>query len=143
MAEYVGKYQRTRSENFDEFLKELDVNYIIRKAAYASTPEFEVFLDGNDIKFKTSTMLKSIELKFKPGDEFVEKTFDGRKVRGIVTKEGNKFISIQNNVKEGGISTKIVREFKDDEMIQSSCVIGSDTVCIQVFKRQTSQTSQN
>ena len=141
MAEYVGKYQRTRGENFDEFLKELDVNYIIRKAAYASNLEFEVFLDGNDIKFKTSTMLKSIELKFKPGDEFVEKTFDGRTVRGIVTKEGNKFISIQNNVKEGGISTKIVREFKDDEMIQSSSVIGSDTVCIQVFKRQASQAS--
>ena len=84
-------------------------------------------------------MLKSIELKFKPGDEFVEKTFDGRTVRGIVTKEGNKFISVQNNVKEGGISTKIIREFKNDEMIQSSCVIGSDTVCIQVFKRQNSK----
>ena len=141
MAEYVGKYQRTRVEKFDEFLKELDVNYILRKAAYAANPEFEVFLDGNDIKFKTSTMLKSIELTFKPGEEFEEKTFDGRTVRGIVTKEGNKFISIQNNVKEGGISTKIVREFKDDEMIQSSSVIGSDTVCIQVFKRQNSKTN--
>ena len=117
------------------------MNYILRKAAYAANPEFEVFLDGNDIKFKTSTMLKSIELTFKPGEEFEEKTFDGRTVRGIVTKEGNKFISIQNNVKEGGISTKIVREFKDDEMIQSSSVIGSDTVCIQVFKRQASQAS--
>ena len=139
MAEYVGKYQRTRVEKFDEFLKELDVNYILRKAAYAANPEFEVFLDGNDIKFKTSTMLKSIELTFTIGKEFEEKTFDGRKVRGIVTMEDNKFISIQNNVKEGGISTKIVREFKGDEMIQSSSVIGSDTVCIQVFKRQTSQ----
>ena len=115
------------------------MNYILRKAAYASTPEFEVSLDGNDIKFKTSTMLKSIELTFTIGKEFEEKTFDGRKVRGIVTMEDNKFISIQNNVKEGGISTKIVREFKGDEMIQSSSVIGSDTVCIQVFTRQTSQ----
>ena len=141
MAEYVGKYQRTRVEKFDEFLKELDVNYILRKAAYAANPEFEVFLDGNDIKFKTSTMLKSIELTFTIGKEFEEKTFDGRKVRGIVTMEDNKFISIQNNVKEGGISTKIVREFKDDEMIQSSSVIGSDTVCMQVFKRQASQAS--
>ena len=84
-------------------------------------------------------MLKSIELTFTIGKEFEEKTFDGRKVRGIVTMEDNKFISIQNNVKEGGISTKIVREFKGDEMIQSSSVIGSDTVCIQVFTRQTSQ----
>ena len=89
MAEYVGKYQRTRVEKFDEFLKELDVNYILRKAAYAANPEFEVFLDGNDIKFKTSTMLKSIELTFTIGKEFEEKTFDGRKVRGIVTMEDN------------------------------------------------------
>merc|ERR1712212_726275 len=65
MAAYVGKYDRTSAENYDEFLKELDVNFMLRKAATASTPVFEVSVDGDEITFKTSTMLKTMELKFK------------------------------------------------------------------------------
>ena len=42
MAAYVGKYDRISAENYDEFLKELDVNFMLRKAATASTPVFEV-----------------------------------------------------------------------------------------------------
>ena len=42
MAAYVGKYDRVSAENYDEFLKELDVNFMLRKAATASTPVFEV-----------------------------------------------------------------------------------------------------
>ena len=41
-AKYLGKYDRTSAEKYDEFLKELDVNLILRKAATASTPVFEV-----------------------------------------------------------------------------------------------------
>ena len=37
-----GKYERTDAENYDEFLKALDVNFLLRKAATASTPVMEV-----------------------------------------------------------------------------------------------------
>merc|ERR1712212_852526 len=74
MAAYVGKYDRVSAENYDEFLKELDVNFMLRKAATASTPVFEVIVDGEEITFKTSTMLKTMELKFKLGVEFDEKS---------------------------------------------------------------------
>ena len=42
MAAYVGKYDRISAENYDEFLSELSVNFLLRKAATASTPVFEV-----------------------------------------------------------------------------------------------------
>ena len=42
MAAYVGKYDRTSAENYDEFLSELGVNFLLRKAATASSPVFEV-----------------------------------------------------------------------------------------------------
>ena len=42
MAAYVGKYDRTSAEKYDEFLSELGVNMLMRKAATASTPVFEV-----------------------------------------------------------------------------------------------------
>ena len=38
-------------------------------------------------------MLKTMELKFKLGVEFDEKSPDGRDVKAIVTQEGDKFIS--------------------------------------------------
>ena len=42
MAAYVGKYDRISAENYDEFLSELGVNFLLRKAATASSPVFEV-----------------------------------------------------------------------------------------------------
>ena len=47
MAAYVGKYDRISAENYDEFLSELSVNFLLRKAATASTPVFEVCTSGN------------------------------------------------------------------------------------------------
>merc|ERR1712029_1143303 len=54
-----------------------------------SSPVFEVTYDKDSETwlFKTSTILKSMELKFKLGEEFDEKAPDGREVRAIVTKE--------------------------------------------------------
>ena len=86
--------------------------------------------------FKTSTTLKTMELKFKLGVEFEEKTPDGREVTAIVTKEGDTFVSIQTAKKEGEKSTKITREFVGDEVIVISQVIGSDLICTQKFKKQ-------
>ena len=50
--------------------------------------------------------MKSMELKFKLGEEFEETTPDGRAVSAIVTKEGDSFISVQTAKKEGEKSTK-------------------------------------
>jgi len=41
---FVGKYERVSAENYDEFLKALDVNFLLRKAATVSTPVMEVII---------------------------------------------------------------------------------------------------
>merc|ERR1711950_56094 len=135
---YLGKYDRTVAEKYDEFLSELGVNFLLRKAATVSSPVFEVTYDAGSEEwlFKTSTTLKTMELKFKLGVEFEEKTPDGREVTAIVTKEGDTFVSIQTAKKEGEKSTKITREFAGDEVIVISQVIGSDLICTQKFKKQ-------
>ncbi len=43
----------------------LDVNFLLRKAATVSTPVMEVSEEGGVWTIKTSTTLKSMELKFK------------------------------------------------------------------------------
>ena len=77
-----------------------------------------------------------MELKFKLNEEFEEKSPDGRDVKATVTKEGDSFILIQKAIKEGEKSTKIVHEFKGDEIVQTSSILGCDLVCTQVFKKR-------
>jgi hypothetical protein len=48
---------------------------------------------------------------------------------------GNKLISVQTAKKEGDKSTKVIREFNDDEVIQTMEIVGEDVACIQIFKR--------
>jgi hypothetical protein len=48
---------------------------------------------------------------------------------------GNKLISVQTAKKDGDKSTKVTREFNEDEVIQTMEIIGEDVTCTQVFKR--------
>merc|ERR1712055_1029478 len=101
MEAFKGKYERTSADNYEELLKVLDVNFLLRKAATVSTPVKEVSEEGGVWTIKTSTTLKTMELKFKIGEEFDENTPDGRDVTAKVTHDGNKFICEQKAKKEG------------------------------------------
>ena len=43
MDAFKGKYERTSADKYEEMLKELDVNFLLRKAATVSTPGKNVF----------------------------------------------------------------------------------------------------
>merc|ERR1712179_304268 len=136
MDAFKGKYERTSADKYEELLKELDVNFLLRKAATVSTPVMEVTEEGGTWTIKTSTTLKTMELKFKLGEEFDETTPDGREVRATVTFEDGKIVCVQKAKKEGQKSTKSVREMSGaDEMIYTMTIDGSDVVCVQKFKR--------
>merc|ERR1719270_202506 len=113
----------------------VEVLILLRKAATASTPVMEVTEEGGEWTIKTSTVLKSMELKFKVGEKFGEATPDGRQVDSIVTVEGNKFICVQTAKKEGEKSTKSIREFTEEGCTYTIEVTGTDVVSVQEFKR--------
>merc|ERR1711953_1250791 len=110
MDAFKGKYERTSADKYEELLKELDVNFLLRKAATVSTPVMEVTEDGGVWTIKTSTTLKTMELKFKLGEPFDETTPDGREVTAVCSLEGGKIVSVQKAKKEGQKSTKSTRE---------------------------------
>eukprot|EP00092_Neocalanus_flemingeri_P021747 GFUD01023590.1.p1 GENE.GFUD01023590.1~~GFUD01023590.1.p1 ORF type:complete len:154 (-),score=40.58 GFUD01023590.1:79-495(-) len=137
MDAYKGKFERISSEGYEEFLKALDVSYILRKAAMVSTPVME-FSETNGVwSIKSSTTLKSMELKFKVGEEFEETTADGRDVRAIAKVEGGKFVIVQKAKKAGQASTHTVRELNGpNELIYTLRIEGNNSlVCVQKFKR--------
>ena len=60
-----GQWVRDSAENYDKLLKELAVNWLLRQAAQASTPVMEITEEGDEWTIKSSTTLKTVELKFK------------------------------------------------------------------------------
>merc|ERR1712150_349888 len=135
MEAFKGKFERTSAEKYEEMLKELEVNFLLRKAATVSTPVCDIFEEGDGWNIKTSTTLKTMELKFKLGEPFDETTPDGREVTAVCTLEGGKIVSVQKAKKEGQKSTRSTREMNgSDELIYTMTIDGSDLVCVQKFK---------
>jgi len=114
MASVTGKFKLTKSENFDEYMKALGVNMVLRKMASTATPVTEITQDGEEWNIKTTTTFKTTEIKFKLGEEFDEVTADGRNCKSTITKDGdNTLVHMQNC---NGQNLKILREFTDDQM---------------------------
>jgi len=118
----IGKWGLTESENFDEFLKELNIGMTWRKLASSSKPTVTITNEDDQWSLKTSTLLKSSEIKFKIGEEFTEHRIDGKDVKCMCHIEGDKLVQKQFDEKE----CLITRWVENDTMI-TQCVINNIT----------------
>jgi len=89
--------------------------------------------DGGNWTMVTKTTVKSIELKFRLGEEFEEDTTDGRHCKTVVTLEGNKMTTTQNATKAGEKNVVVVREFNDEGLTYTATCDGVTST--QKFKR--------
>ncbi|XP_037808402.1 probable fatty acid-binding protein [Lucilia sericata] len=129
MACWEGKkYKLDKSENFDEYMKELGVGMVLRKMGNSVSPTVELKKEGDVYTFTTSSTFKTSTISFKLGEEFDEETLDGRKVKSICTMDGNKLVQEQ----KGDKPSTIVREFTDSELI-TTLTIG-DVKSVRVYK---------
>eukprot|EP00090_Calanus_glacialis_P035228 TRINITY_DN60187_c0_g1_i1.p2 TRINITY_DN60187_c0_g1~~TRINITY_DN60187_c0_g1_i1.p2 ORF type:complete len:135 (-),score=38.79 TRINITY_DN60187_c0_g1_i1:113-517(-) len=133
MVQFTGNYAQTSQKNYDEFLKALNVGFILRKAANASTPEMIITEEDGNWTRVTKTILKTMEVKFRLGEEFEENTTDGRKCKTTVVMEGNKLILTQKAMKDGEKDVLDVMEFTEDGLTMTWTTEGA--ICTQVFKR--------
>merc|ERR1712080_649816 len=85
----TGNYTQVSNEGYEDFLKDLGVSSLLRKAAMAPTPVMTITESGGNWTMVTKTSMKSIELKFRLGEEFEEDTTDGRHCKTTVTLDGN------------------------------------------------------
>lgn len=85
---------------------------VLRKMANTVSPVVELVKEGDEYSFNTTSTFKSNTIKFKLGEEFDEETLDGRKVKSIITLDGNKLIQEQ----KGDKPHQIIREFTDNEL---------------------------
>lgn len=88
------------------------VGLVVRKMGNAVSPVIELTLNGDEYTLTSQSTFKNTSITFKLGEEFEEETPDGRKVKTVITQDGNKLIQVQKGQKE----TTIIREFSEDEV---------------------------
>uniref|UniRef100_A0A8I3X029 Cellular retinoic acid binding protein 2 n=1 Tax=Callithrix jacchus TaxID=9483 RepID=A0A8I3X029_CALJA len=117
MPNFSGNWKIIRSENFEDLLKVLGVNVMLRKIAVAaaSKPAVEIKQEGDTFYIKTSTTVRTTEINFKVGEEFEEQTVDGRPCKSLVKWESeNKMVCEQRLLKGEGPKTSWTRELTND-----------------------------
>ncbi|XP_063223521.1 fatty acid-binding protein, muscle-like isoform X2 [Bacillus rossius redtenbacheri] len=122
------KYKLSSSDNFDEYMKALNVGLVTRKMGNTVSPTIELKKAGDEYSLQTTSTLKSTTITFKLGQEFDEETADGRKVKSTVTFDGNKMVHNQKGEKD----TVIIREFSADEV--KATMTADNVVCTRVYK---------
>ena len=110
METICGTWKLTNSENFDEYMKEIGVNFVMRKAAGTMKPHVKFEINGDEWTFTTTSTLKTHTIKYKLNTEFEEETLDGRKCRTTFTFENNQLIQTQKDYTTGTVLSTLIRE---------------------------------
>ncbi|KAK3532340.1 hypothetical protein QTP86_016032, partial [Hemibagrus guttatus] len=92
---------------------ERGVGFATRQVGSMTKPTTIISIEGDVITLKTVSTFKSTEIKFKLGEEFDETTADDRKVKSLVTLDGNKLVHVQ---KWEDKETSLVRELDGNNL---------------------------
>uniref|UniRef100_A0A671WLV5 Cellular retinoic acid-binding protein 1 n=1 Tax=Sparus aurata TaxID=8175 RepID=A0A671WLV5_SPAAU len=114
---FAGTWDMKSSENFEELLKKLGVNKMLRMIAVtaASKPLVEISQDGETLSIKTSTTVRTTHITFTVGQEFNEATVDGRPCTSFPRWETDSKISCEQILQKGeGPKTSWTREITND-----------------------------
>nr|WPK49610.1 FABP3 [Echiniscus testudo] len=127
---FVGKYKLESGENFEEYMKSIGVGMVMRKLGASATPVITIWKEGDRYFVKTETTFKSSEFCFRLNEEFDEETLDGRRVKTVISQEGNKLIQVQ---RKDDFETVITREFDAQGLITT--LVHKDVKSIRRYKR--------
>jgi len=135
MTEFNGKYKLDKSENFEQFMEALGVNFALRKLGNTTKPTLTVTTeDGKHFVFNSESTFKNIKVEFNLGEEFDDTSPDGRKTKNVVTMEDSKLTQVEKPRDGKGKDVTYVRELTEDKDLKVTCTIG-DVVSTRLYKR--------
>ncbi|XP_023661932.1 cellular retinoic acid-binding protein 2a [Paramormyrops kingsleyae] len=138
IPDFSGTWKMKSSENFEEMLKALGVNVMLRKIAVAaaSKPLVEITQDGESFSIRTSTSVRTTHVSFTVGVSFNETTVDGRPCTSFPRWETDSKISCEQTLQKGeGPKTSWTREITNDGELLLT-MTADDVVCTRVYMRE-------
>uniref|UniRef100_A0A0X3PTS1 Cytosolic fatty-acid binding proteins domain-containing protein n=1 Tax=Schistocephalus solidus TaxID=70667 RepID=A0A0X3PTS1_SCHSO len=112
MEAFYGSWKLTSSEGFDAILQRLEVGLAARTAANTLHPTVTIEKSGDEYAITTESTFKTSKITFKLGEEFEEKTQDGRVVKTTIVLEGDALKATQVGEKV----TTLIRTVQGDSM---------------------------
>lgn len=137
MDSFLGEWKLASSENFDEVMKELGVGLIMRKLGNTVKPNIRFERDANGVwKMTTISTVKTQSISFELGKEFDEETLDGRKVKSVVSVDGenDKKLTHTQRDSNGNVVCVITREINDKNDYVTTIKVG-DVQSVRVYKK--------
>ncbi|XP_006900405.1 PREDICTED: retinol-binding protein 2 [Elephantulus edwardii] len=128
-----GTWEMESNDNFDGYMKALDIDFATRKIAQHLTQTKIIEQDGDIFKTKTNSTFRNYEVNFTVGEEFDEHTkgLDNRQVKTLVTWDGNVLVCVQKGEKKNRGWKQWIEG--DKLHLELTC---EDQVCHQVFKKK-------
>ncbi|KAK0145596.1 Cellular retinoic acid-binding protein 2 [Merluccius polli] len=137
IPDFSGKWKMKTSEHFEDLLKALGVNVLVRKIAVAaaSSPSVEISQEGESLHIQTSTSVRTTQVSFTVGQSFNETTVDGRPCTSFPKWESDNKISCEQTLQKGeGPKTAWTRELTGPGELILTMRAG-DVVCTRVYER--------
>uniref|UniRef100_A0A8D1YSF6 Retinol binding protein 2 n=1 Tax=Sus scrofa TaxID=9823 RepID=A0A8D1YSF6_PIG len=97
-----GTWEMESNDNFEGYMKALDIDFATRKIAVRLTQTKIIEQDGDKFKTKTNSTFRNYDLDFTVGVEFDEYTkgLDNRNVKTLIIWEGDALVCVQKGEKE-------------------------------------------
>jgi hypothetical protein len=118
MANFSGKYKLVSQENLAQLAQLVGAPEDIAKEAVSTDRTMEIQQNGDNFVMKHVGGTKSIETKFKLGEEFSENVL-GTTLKAKATRDGNKLVTKVQSPKG---EVLIVRELKGNEIVATTTV---------------------
>ena len=122
----LGKFQLTKSDNFDAFMAALGVGWATRTLGNKTAPVVTVSKDKDStMTLKQESLVSTSQISFTIGQPFDERTPDGRNVKSTMSLTAPNVLRHEMLGTEGGKDSVCVRKFLRDRM---ECVCKVDDV---------------
>ena len=132
----TGTYRHQKNENYNDFLKALNVGWFKRHTANTAHPT-ETVTEGSagTLNFKRSCSgIKAIEKTISLGEEHSETLPNGEITRGITVREGDSNLITRCESKTLG-KMEMIREFSKEGMILYIKLLDRDMEAMRYYKR--------
>lgn len=121
---FDGEWKLVDSKNFKDLLYEMGVNWFWRTVGATAKPNIKISHVGDKYKIETISTFKTSIIEFVLGEEFIEKTIDGREVKTTfqfheVNGDKNTFTQTQRE-NNGNIICNIDRNIINGKLIATA-----------------------
>ncbi|XP_071151683.1 fatty acid-binding protein homolog 6-like [Mytilus edulis] len=114
-----GKWKVYKSEKFEEFLKEMGINLVMRKAVANMSPTNTFTIDGNSITINIEAGPKKMEEKYTLNEEVDRKTDAGEMVKSKATFVDGKLTIVNTPTEATKKVVTVVREKQGDDLVMT------------------------